>query len=111
MRDLFPDKPPIKSVSYVPGLRLVANPKLVEKRYRLKTFLERWLSIPWRPWEAVVYYEEPREGYERLENNQVVGHPATIDAIRRGIGIVYKKGPGDYQVKELGGGHMVYIYW
>lgn len=66
------------------GLKIIGDWNMVERVRRLKrkSFFERWLCLPWEPWEPfkVVWCTEPATTALRF-GNILVMHPAMIKQV------------------------------
>lgn len=61
---------------------------LVEERQEVpKTFVERFLRFPWRPWEKtyVVRLKVADPKLYMKENNKIYGHPYTVKQLSESI--------------------------
>ena len=87
------------------GIQIIEDANMVDSHSRPKTWRERWLSWPWRPWVKHVVWQTPSEKIYLLNvskfKERLICHPAMtekLNEIGRGITIATL----DYSKKEVG---------
>jgi hypothetical protein len=70
-------------VSDLAGLKLTQSHYLATTRTVNRTWRERLFSWPWRPWLATRIERIPDPSLYQLGGDTLVGHPATIERLRR----------------------------
>jgi hypothetical protein len=73
-----------ETMSTLLGYEIYENPNLVEYTTVDRTWRERLLSMPWRPWVRVKTVASPMKDLIRT-NGKLFGHPETIAKLRDAI--------------------------
>ena len=81
------------------GIQIIEDVNMVDSHSRPKTWRERWLSWPWRPWVKHVVWQTPSDKIYLVNmdgiKEKLICHPATTKTIRE-ISTL------DYSKKEVG---------
>jgi hypothetical protein len=91
------------------GIQIIEDVNMVDSHSRAKTWRERWLSWPWRPWVKTVVWYTPSETIYLMNTGgireQLICHPKTtrlLEEIGKAISISAldhgKKGVGEVDV-------------
>lgn len=73
------------------GIRCMPDSNLTVTKSRERTWRERLLSWPWRPWRRLEVWEEPDPSFYKFRDpmtgrETIVAHPAMIDLLNRELG-------------------------
>ncbi len=87
------------------GIQIIEDASMVDSHSRLKTWRERWLSWPWRPWVKYIVWQEPSKKIYLVNmdnfSEKLICHPAMTERLGK-VGKEITISTQNYVAKEVG---------